>query len=115
MIRIKKILSLFFVALFVSYYASTTLFSHLHHISGATIYHSHFHTESHHDTKTGGHIEQSLTLIAQISNFDYIDFSCDCIQKPLEIPIYENKYVSTTHYVTSIHLENTSLRAPPVV
>ena len=115
MVKIKQIVSIFFVALFVSYHAGATLFSHTHTISGATIFHSHLHTDSHHDTKSGGHTEQSITLIAQISHFDYIDFSCSCIfQSPLLL-LFENKCVETTHWITSIHLQNLSLRAPPIV
>jgi hypothetical protein len=36
MVKIKQIVSIFFVALFISYLAGTTLFSHTHIISGAT-------------------------------------------------------------------------------
>ena len=115
LVKIKKIGSLLFVMLFMSYYASTTLFSHSHIISGATIIHSHIHTDSHHDTKSGGHTEQCITLIAQISHFEYIDFSCYSIPSPSQLPLHENKFVETTHWVASIYLENLSLRAPPIV
>jgi hypothetical protein len=115
MVRLKKIVSLFFVVLFISYYAGTTLFSHTHTISGATIFHSHLHTNSHHDTKSGGHTEQSITLIAQISHFEYIDSSYNYALTPPQFSLYENKFVETTHWITSIHLKNLSLRAPPIV
>ena len=114
MTKTKKLLSYFFIALFTSYYGSTAFFSHLHIISGATIYHSHIHANSHHDTKSGNHTEKCITLIAQISQFQYIDFSCNCILKPLQFPIQDHKFVATTHWIPSIHLENTTLRAPPV-
>jgi hypothetical protein len=115
MVRIKKIVSLFFVALFISYHAGTTLFSHTHTISGATITHSHLHTDSHHDTKSGGHTQQSITLIAQISHFEYIDFSCFSIFQSPQLSLCENEFVETTHWITAIHLQNLSLRAPPIV
>jgi hypothetical protein len=115
MVRIKKILSLFFAVLFVSYYAGIAFFSHAHIISGATVFHSHFHAETHHDTDSGGHTEQSITLIAQISNFNYIDFSCDCVLKPLQLQLYENNCMETVPMIFSIHLENPSLRAPPII
>jgi len=115
MVKTKKIISLFFVALFVSYYASITLFSHSHIISGTTIVHSHIHTNSHHNTKAGGHIIHSITLIAQFSHFECIDFSCYYIPDLLQLPIGKNTFFETTHWVTSIYFENLSLRAPPIV
>jgi len=113
--KTKKIVSLFFIALFISFYVSTTLFTHTHTISGATIIHSHLHTNSHHDTNNGGHTEQSITLISQISHFEYIDFSFNCVPVPAQFPLYENKFIETAHRITSTHLKNLSLRAPPVV
>ena len=115
MVKIKRVVSFFFVALFISYYASSTLFSHTHTISGATIFHSHFHTNSHHDTKSDGHTENSITLIAQTSHFDYINFSPYCIPQPSQFLLYENKCVETMYRITSIYLKNLTLRAPPIV
>lgn len=115
MVRIKQIVSVFFVALFMSYYASTTFFLHTHTISGATIVHSHLHTDSHHDTKNGGHTQNEITLIAQISHFEFIDFSCSFILQTPQLSFYENKFAETIHWINSIHLKNTSLRAPPIV
>jgi len=114
-IRKNKILTLFLVALFVSFYADATLFSHEHVIDGATIIHSHIHTDSHHHTKSGGHTQRTITLIAQMSHFDCIDFTCNAILKPIQQPLYKNKIVETTHWLSSIYLQNISLRAPPIV
>jgi len=113
--KIKKIGSFFFVALFLSYYASTAFFPHLHIISGASITHSHIHANSHHDTKSGNHTEQCITFIAQISHFDYIDFSCNFVLKPIQFPLHKDKFVETTHWFAANHLENLTLRAPPVL
>ena len=114
MVKAKKITAFFFAVIFVSYYASTTLFSHSHIISGATIAHSHIHTDSHHDSKNGGHTEYEITLISQISHFEYIDFSCSYIPAPSQFPLHEHKFTKTPDRLTSIHLQNLSLRAPPV-
>ena len=111
--KVRKTASLFLIALFVSYYAGATLFSHTHIISGITVFHSHLHTDAHHDTKSGGHTENSIILISQISHLDYVNFSCNGILKPLQLPLHEYKFVETTHWITLIHLENLSLRAPP--
>lgn len=115
MVRTKKIISYLFVAIFLSYYAGISLFSHTHIISGVVIFHSHLHKDSHHDTKSGGHTENSIALIAQISNFEYIDFLYNCFIKPIQQPLYESNCVEKPQWIISIHLENLALRAPPVV
>ena len=115
MIKIKKIVSFLFVALFMSYYTGTTFFSHSHIIGEAEIFHSHIHAESHHDTKNGDHSEKDITLIAKISNFDYTDFSYNIILKPIHFPLFKEKFIEPTHFVTSVYLQNLSLRAPPLM
>jgi hypothetical protein len=115
MVRIKNVVSFFFVALYISFHVGTTLFTHTHTINGATIIHSHLHTDSHHNTNSGGHTEQIITLISQISHFEYIDFSFNCVPTPAQFPLYENKFIEITHSITSVHLKNLSLRAPPIV
>jgi len=112
--KIKKIVSSFLLMLFVSYYGSINLFFHTHVINGITIVHSHFHAETHHDTQNGGHTEHSITLISQISHFDYVDFSCNCELKPVLSCRDVACRVSTAQWVVSLHLQNLSLRAPPV-
>ena len=115
MTKTKKILSYFFVTLFINYYAGTTLFSHLHIISGVPVTHSHIHKDSHHDTKSGNHTKESITLISQISHFQYVDFLCNFILKPVQFPLQADKFIETTHWISQIHLENLSLRAPPAL
>ena len=115
MVKIKKIVSLLLALLFMSYYASTTLFTHVHTINGVTIVHSHFHTGSHNDTKSGNHTKQSITLIAKISHLQFTDFTHIFVLKPLQFPLRKDKFVETTHWIPSIHFENLALRAPPVL
>jgi len=110
----KKIVAFFFVVIFVSYYASTSLFSHFHIISGANIAHSHVHDNSHHDTKNGGHTEYEITLISQIAHFEYVIYSLNNIPTPPQFSLHENDAIKTPDRLTSIHLQNLSLRAPPV-
>jgi hypothetical protein len=112
--KIKKIISLFLLTLFVGYYGSVTLFFHTHVINGVTIVHSHIHAEKHHDTQNGGHTQQSITLIAQISHFCYVDFSGECVLKPLQVCKDTACTVPAMQWVASIHLQNLSLRAPPI-
>jgi hypothetical protein len=112
--RIKEIISFSFLVVFINYYSSVTLFSNTHVISGATITHSHVHKDSHHDTKSGGHTEQSITLIAQISQFEFLHFTCCNVPSPLLSLFYVNKLKETAVRQISVYLQNPSLRAPPV-
>ena len=113
MAKIKKIAALFFVVLFMSYYANVSLFFHAHIISGATIIHSHIHADSHHNTNSGGHTCSEITLIAHISQFEY-NYSSICdIPSPSQFSFHENKVNKATDRITSVHLQNLSLRAPP--
>ena len=113
--KTEKIIALFFVALFMSFYVSTMFFSHSHIINGATITHSHIHTEAHHDTKSGGHAESSITLIAQISHFETIVSSFLQLSTPLQFLLNHNYCIETTHWVPSVYFQNLSLRAPPII
>ena len=115
MLKRNQIVSFLFMALFISYHAGTTLFYHKHTISGKIIVHSHIHTDAHHNTKSGGHNENSIKLIAQISHFEYIDFSCFPISKPSQFSFDGEKTIEKADRISSIHLKNLSLRAPPIV
>jgi len=113
--KIKKIIALFFIGIYVSFYVNTTLFSHLHTISGKTITHSHMHTDSHHDSKSGGHTAQNVIFIAQLSHLELINCSnCDLPSLP-EFTLHDEKVIKSPHWATAIHLQNLSLRAPPVL
>lgn len=73
MIRAKRHIGIriFFLALFLSYYADITFFTHSHIINGVTIVHSHFSYGSSSDNSGNpqrhSHSNLSLTLIAQAS------------------------------------------------
>ena len=113
MVKIKKIISFFFIALFISYYVGINFFSHKHTINGATVFHSHLHTQSHHDTKSGGHTQNEITLIAQVSHFEFANFSSCFTLAPQQFQLFENKTIEEPYRVVSIHFQNLSLRAPP--
>ena len=114
MVKLKKILSFLFVVFFTSYYAGTACFSYSHIVYGTSFIYSHFHIDPHHDNQKS-HIEQDIVLIACFFNSKFIDTSCLSILTPLRLLLYENKFIRSIHWATSIHLENLSLRAPPVV
>ena len=114
MVKAKKIVLLFLLVLYTSYYVSTSFFFHTHKYTWGTVFHSHVHKDSHHNTKSGGHTKQNVIFIDQISHFEYIDFSCNSLLIPLQLQIPQNKFVETTHWVSSIYFKNLSLRAPPI-
>ena len=73
--NVNKLIHLFLLALFLSYYGSITFFSHYHVVNGVTIVHSHFfcgHADA--DGKANHtHSPKELTLIAYLTTF--ISFS----------------------------------------
>jgi hypothetical protein len=115
MIKIKKILSLLLMVLYVSYYANAHFFIHSHVYKDITVVHSHAHNDSHHSTKTGGHTEQSIVFIDQISHFDYIDFSCNYVPTPLQFQLYQEKFAEFSHWIAFEYFKSLSPRAPPIL
>ena len=69
--NVNKLIHLFLLALFLSYYGSITFFSHYHVVNGVTIVHSHFFCGN--SNSDGGadhtHTAKELTLIAHLSSF----------------------------------------------
>ena len=114
LIKLRKILSLLCITLFVSHYAGTNFFSHSHEFVWGAITHSHFHTNSHHDTESGGHTNQCIILIARWTYFEYVDFSCDYATSVHQFHPHKNKIIENSHQIASIYFENLSLRAPPI-
>lgn len=76
MYKVKKHIGIriFFLALFLSYFADITFFTHSHIINGSTIVHSHYFPgySSTKDNKPAKHThtENALTLISQASNWN---------------------------------------------
>ena len=69
--NVNKLIHLFLLALFLSYYGSITFFSHYHVVNGVTIVHSHFFC-GHADTDGKAdhtHSPKELTLIAYLTTF----------------------------------------------
>ena len=84
--KTKKHISIriFFLALFLSYFADITFFTHSHIVNGATIIHSHY-TFGEHPSKSGkqqGHTHNAnaLTLISQATSW------CAIFQALPEVP-----------------------------
>ena len=69
--NVNKLIHLFLLALFLSYYGSITFFSHYHVVNGVTIVHSHFFCGGSDSDGNANHTHttKELTLIAQLSNF----------------------------------------------
>ena len=65
--KIKKIVSLFLLALFVSYYVSTNFFIHTHSYDYGTITHSHPYTSGTHT-----HSSSAFQLINNLTNLLFV-------------------------------------------
>jgi hypothetical protein len=101
------------IAVFLSYFTSSSFFLHSHTIDGVTVVHSHFHKEKHHSGQTGNHTSQDLVLISLLSHFD----------KPvagiINFPVFQLAACSFLEFpdlvpgVPSASGNPASLRAPP--
>ena len=112
--KLKKILSLLLLLLYVGYYVSTSCFYHVHIIDGEVAMHSHLHKESHHKSQSGGHTKQDIVFIAHASHFDVAVFSCDYAINPQQFQLHEDKFTESSPHLDSEYFQNLSLRAPPV-
>ena len=115
--NVNKLIHLFLLALFLSYYGSITFFSHYHVVNGVTIVHSHFfcgHADA--DGKADHtHSPKELTLIAYLTTFVTLISAALIVQISFS--------VTRKHY----HIQNqadepdkqfftlSQLRAPPTI
>lgn len=113
--KTKKIVSLFFIALFMSHFAGTHFFYHMHIIDGEIIVHSHLHIDPCHDPTSKEHTESDIILISQISHVQYFYSFCNYSLCSLETQPRQNKFIDIIHFGVSTYFQNLSLRAPPVV
>lgn len=111
--KLRRSVAGIFLLFFVAYYINATLFEHTHIVNGVTIVHSHFHASSHHNSQSGGHTANNVTLIAYLTsfqttgagivNYSFVQSEC-CI-----LLNFEENFLAT--YGSDGF--NYSLRAPP--
>lgn len=106
--KIMKILRYAVIAIFVSYYAESTLFFHSHTFEWGTVTHSHpympgsAHSHSSSECETIHSLNNILfTIVAAVAVFVTVVECCTLYSRPLQ---------SVTNHITV----NCSLRAPPV-
>ena len=87
----------------------------MHVIDSEIIIHSHAHGNSHQDTPSGGHTKEDLLFISNTSHFEFIVFSCDYLIVHQQIQSHKYNIIETFPNIVSIHLQNLSLRAPPIM
>jgi hypothetical protein len=111
--RRKQIIAWILFLVFALYYANICFFSHSHVINGATIIHSHFHSEAH--TQTGTHSNSELTLISALSTFQSLQATLCLVSlglflslQVLILPFFEKQIIINTS-------DCISLRAPPAL
>jgi len=114
--NVNKVIHLFLLALFLSYYESITFFSHYHVVNGVTIVHSHFFRGDPDSNGQANHTHSSkeLTLIVQLSHF----ITLENVALAILIPFF----VAPRHYHVKSRIEIPEkqaftlslLRAPPL-
>lgn len=116
MIKQLRFLGVFSVlALFISYYASITLFMHGHIVNGVTVVHSHPYKTTSDGSPAHEHKASEIQLIAQLSHFNSSDIShADLLSKL--IPLLEQTIEPLPLIVYSTEDKTAAqLRAPPIV
>ena len=108
MIRIKKIVSLLFVVLYVSYYVNTHFFNHLHQYTWGTITHSHPYSSD-----THSHSDKDLYLIDSLTTLLFVGVEVVFYLALLSVSKALYSFVETRR-ATSLHIYSNQLRAPPV-
>ena len=113
-LKSRRGIAALFLLLFVAYYSNVTLFEHTHIINGVTIVHSHFHADSHHNSRSGGHTANNVTLISQLNNFQTTGSGIQLFS--FGISDYTLLIVSHADDFAIVQQNgfNYSLRAPPV-
>ena len=100
---------------FAVHFASRQFYAHKHIIDGIAIAHSHFHTNTHNDTDCGGHTKETILFIERMAQVDCTNVSNIDVPNPTHFFSHLNKYIEEVRWIASIHLNNPTLRAPPVI
>lgn len=85
------------------------MFTHVHYVNGIMVVHSHPSRDKHHK-----HTSSQIVLISQLSHFNTPKTETACVQTVERPLLYLLKYNGQVSYAKGIHLENLTLRAPPV-
>ena len=105
--KTKKTVSLFFVALLISYYASSHFFYHTHKYAWGTVTHSHPYTSG-----THSHSANVLQIINSLTTFLFVgEVTVFCMK---QLPVSKDIFpAEETQCFMSLHISNNQLRAPP--
>ncbi len=109
-VKIRAILSVFMLFLFMSYQAGTTLFTHAHIIDGRVITHSHPYNSSAHS-----HSDAQIFAIAHVSSFLGDEVGKDEVSLKPRCFSALKKWSECQVAVLSHFVEIHCLRAPPFV
>ena len=115
--REKQIgIRIFFLALFLSYFAGITFFTHQHIVDGEVVVHSHFikhpFAASSEQIPDHEHNVQTIHLIASISS--WITKLTELTEIPRDFYIFISaKEFEYTYTLSSTYIDNLRLRGPP--
>jgi len=114
--RVKEISAYFLLALFASYYVSTSFFLHTHVVDGKTVVHSHFYFPSaENKTPTHQHSIHALGAISLLSHFFSTGLFAIIALQVFNCYLYHHKYRKNSYpYSQQIFVRSNGLRAPPL-
>jgi hypothetical protein len=114
--RLREISAYFLLALFASYYVSTSFFPHTHIVDGKTVVHSHFYFPSG-ESKQASHQHSihAFGAIFSLSHFFFtglfFTFSLHVFNRYLHHHTYRK---NSFPYLLQVHIRTNGLRAPPL-
>lgn len=114
--RFKEISAYLLLALFASYYVSTSFFLHTHVVDGKTVVHSHFYFPST-ENKAPSH-QHSIHAFGAISFLSHFFFTGLFFTFSLHVfnrYLHHHKYRKNSYpYFQQIFVRSNGLRAPPL-
>jgi len=114
--RFKEISAYLLLALFASYYVSTSFFLHTHVVDGKTVVHSHFYFPST-ENKAASH-QHSIHAFGAISFLSHFFFTGSFFTFSLYVfnrYLHHHKYRKNSYsYFQQIFVRSNGLRAPPL-
>ncbi|MCW1734330.1 hypothetical protein [Anaerorudis cellulosivorans] len=113
--RFKEISAYFLLALFASYYVSTSFFPHTHIVDGKTVVHSHFYFPSaENKTPTHQHSIHAFGVISFLSHFFSTGLFAIIALQVFNRYLHHHKYRKNSgFYFQQLLIRSNGLRAPP--
>lgn len=106
--KIKELIPLLLLSLYLSYQAGITMFTHVHYVNGVMVVHSHPSKSKKHSHTTGQYL-----LIHQLNHVQTLEASAPVQLDMPELPVIKPEKETDTTSKQHIPHPHTHLRAPP--